>query len=277
MQLKAEAHDSVCSVHGRRRGVGGLGEYVEAHKNELDKISGILVHDTGTGRVLTLGLHDNYQDREIVDQEIAPLRELKLLEPTMQRSFGTDHASFDDAGVPGFFAVQDFAEYSKTHHSQSDTFDKVWKDDLNQGAQVLAAWAYTTAQLPEMLPRRQRSDMKRPEAGDCRNSTRRDRSTSEPKPDPSETWTRKFWTQVKADESELKANLQYLTDHIGPRLTGSPQLEQASQWTMEQFKRSGWTTCTRSRGRSRIDGRAGRRQDECFLSGEQNRRRAGGC
>jgi len=73
-------------------------------------------------RVLTLGLHDNYQDRQIVDQVLAPLRELKLLEPTMQRQFGTDHASFDDVGVPGFWVVQDGAEYTKTHHSQSDTF-----------------------------------------------------------------------------------------------------------------------------------------------------------
>jgi len=31
----------------------------------------VLVHDTGTGRVLTLGLHDNYQDREIVDEVLA--------------------------------------------------------------------------------------------------------------------------------------------------------------------------------------------------------------
>ena len=49
--------------------------------------------------------------------------------------------------------MQDPAEYRLTHHSQSDTFDKVWKDDLNQGAQVLAAWAYNTAQLPGLLPR----------------------------------------------------------------------------------------------------------------------------
>src|SRR2546422_1685007 len=72
----------------------------------------------------------------------------------MRRTFGTDHASFDEVGVPGFFVVQDGAEYNQTHHSQSDTFDKVWKDELNQGAQVLAAWAYNTAQLPAMLPRR---------------------------------------------------------------------------------------------------------------------------
>src|SRR5437899_6894188 len=139
---------------GEEEGLVGSKRYVEAHKNDLEKISGVLVHDTGTGRVLTLGLHDNYQDREIVDKVLTPLRALKLLEPSMLRQFGTDHASFNDVGVPGFWAIQDGAEDSKTHHSQSDTFDKVWKDELNQGAQVLAAWAYNTAQLPAMLPRR---------------------------------------------------------------------------------------------------------------------------
>jgi hypothetical protein len=30
----------------------------------------------------------------------------------------------------------------------------VWKDDLVQGAQVLAVWAYNVAQWPELLPRK---------------------------------------------------------------------------------------------------------------------------
>jgi carboxypeptidase Q len=161
---------------GEEEGLVGSKMYVQTHKNDLDKISGILVHDTGTGRVLTLGLHDNYQDREIVDQVLAPLRELRLLEPTMLRQAGTDHKSFNDVGVPGFWVIQDGAEYTKTHHSQSDTFDKVWKDDLNQGAQVLAAWAYNTAQLPTMLPRRPVPDKPQPDAA----------TAEPPKPDPIE-------------------------------------------------------------------------------------------
>src|SRR6266404_372200 len=66
---------------GEEEGLVGSKMYVDAHRNDLEKISGVLVHDTGTGKVLTLGLHDNYQDREIVDQVLAPLTELKLLEP----------------------------------------------------------------------------------------------------------------------------------------------------------------------------------------------------
>src|SRR6202521_2234218 len=214
---------------GEEEGLVGSAKYVDAHKDELEKISAVLVHDTGTGRVLTLGLHDNYQDREIVDQVLAPLKELKLLEPTMRRTFGTDHASFDEVGVPGFFVVQDSAEYNQTHHSQSDTFDKVWKDDLNQGAQVLAAWAYNTAQLPAMLPRRPLPY--RPSADAAKAEA--------PNPDPIAEMDTKILEQVKADQGQLKADLQYLADRIGPRLTGSPQLDQASHWTMERFKELG--------------------------------------
>jgi len=214
---------------GEEEGLVGSSKYAESHRDELEKISGVLVHDTGTGRVLTLGLHDNYQDREIVDEVLAPLKELKLLEPTMRRTFGTDHASFNEVGVPGFFVVQDSAEYNQTHHSQSDTFDKVWKDDLNQGAQVLAAWAYNTAQLPAMLPRRPLPYRPSTDAA----------KTEAPKPDPIAEMDTKILEQVKADQGDLKANLQYLADHIGPRLTGSLQLDQASHWTMERFKELG--------------------------------------
>src|SRR5712664_62469 len=214
---------------GEEEGLVGSAKYADAHKDELEKISGVLVHDTGTGRVLTLGLHDNYQDREIVDQVLAPLKELKLLEPTMRRTFGTDHASFDDVGVPGFFVVQDGAEYNQTHHSQSDTFDKVWKDELNQGAQVLAAWAYNTAQLPALLPRRPLP---------YRPSTPGAKAEA-PRPDPISEMDAKIVEQVKAGQAELKSNLEYLADRIGPRLTGSPQLDKASHWTMERFKEAG--------------------------------------
>ncbi|HWY08578.1 MAG TPA: M20/M25/M40 family metallo-hydrolase, partial [Candidatus Acidoferrales bacterium] len=213
---------------GEEQGLIGSKEYVRAHKSELGKISGALMHDSGTGRVLAIGLHDNYQDREIVDQVIAPLGELKMLEPTTAREYGTDSLSFDEVGVPGFWCAQDLAEYPKTHHSQSDTFDKVWKDDINQGAQLLAAWAYSTAQLPEMLPRRPMPPV-RPAA--ARLET--------PKADPIVETDKKIIEQVKGDAEQLKTDLTYLTTQIGPRLTGSPQLDRASHWMQEQFKSLG--------------------------------------
>jgi Zn-dependent M28 family amino/carboxypeptidase len=219
---------------GEEEGLIGSHEYVKAHKNELDKISAVLIHDSGTGRVLALGLHDNYQDREIEDQVIAPLHEMKLLETTMAREYGMDSLSFDEAGVPGFWCAQDLAEYPQTHHSQSDTFDKAWKDDLIQGAQVLAAWAYNTAELPGMMPRRPLPPPAPAEA--AKTEVPKEEAA---KADATAEMDKKIVEQVKADKEQLKSDLTFLTTQIGPRLTGSPQVDRASHWTEEQFRALG--------------------------------------
>ena len=41
------------------------------------------------------------------------------------------------------------------------------------------------------------------------------------------------------DHSELMANLEYLSDRIGPRMTGTPLLKQANEWTAEMFRKYG--------------------------------------
>jgi hypothetical protein len=142
---------------GEEQGLNGSRAYVKAHQQELEKISGVLVHDSGTGKVLTIGLMGNYAARETIDRALNPLaqaKEVGLAEPTLLSEGGSDHVPFDAAGVPGFWCVQEGADYDKTHHSQADTLDRVRWDDLTEGAQVLAVFAYDVAQLPEMLPRK---------------------------------------------------------------------------------------------------------------------------
>ena len=139
---------------GEEEGLLGSRAYVTAHKDELPKISAVIAHDTGTGRVLTLSLMRNYQDQEIMAKVVTPLHSLGLVELSQRWMTGTDHASFNDAGVPGFFFIQDPAEYFQTHHTQADTFDQAHEAGLVQGAQAMAAVAYNIAQLPELLPRK---------------------------------------------------------------------------------------------------------------------------
>jgi hypothetical protein len=140
---------------GEEQGLNGSRAYVAAHKDELPKISGVLIHDTGTGKVLTIGLMGNYNVRETIDRVVYPLAETAgIMEPTLRSEGGSDHVSFDEAGVPGFWCVQDPADYDKTHHSQADTLDRVKWDELTQGAEVLAVFGYNVAQLPELLPRK---------------------------------------------------------------------------------------------------------------------------
>ena len=61
----------------------------------------------------------------------------------------------------------------------------------------------------------------------------------EKKSDPVAEMDKKIVEQVKSDSDQLKADLTYLTTMIGPRLTGSAKLDQASHWTEQQFKTLG--------------------------------------
>ena len=140
---------------GEEQGLHGSRAYVKAHEKEMGKISSVLVHDMGTGRVKSIGLLGRYDLREALDQVVEPFRDAVKLDELSLRGMagGTDHASFVPRGVPAFAVIQDEAEYRKTHHTESDTFDKVYTDEINQGAKVLAAWAYNVAMLPHCLPR----------------------------------------------------------------------------------------------------------------------------
>ena len=142
---------------GEEQGLNGSRAYVKAHAAELPKISAVLVDDSGTGKVLTVGMMGNYAARETMDHVLYPLAaapSVGLAEPSLRTEGGSDHVPFDEAGVPGFYCVQDNADYDKTHHSQADTLDRVRWDDLTEGAQVLAVFAYNVAQLPDLLPRK---------------------------------------------------------------------------------------------------------------------------
>jgi carboxypeptidase Q len=139
---------------GEEEGLHGSRNYVKAHEKEMSKISGVLIHDMGTGRVKSIGLQERYDLREVMDKVVERFKEaVNLEELSMRKMMGTDHMSFLPHGVPAFAVVQDEAEYRKTHHTESDTVDKVYSDEINQGAKVLAAWAYGVAMLPEILPR----------------------------------------------------------------------------------------------------------------------------
>lgn len=142
---------------GEEEGLCGSKAYVAAHKEEMSHYNVVFVHDTGTGRVKGAWLQNRAECKPLLEQQFARLKEVGLMTDAPNllpgKMNGTDHASFDDAGVPAFAYNQDSAEYGLTHHSQSDTFDKVRPDDLKQGACALAIMAYDAAQMLERYPR----------------------------------------------------------------------------------------------------------------------------
>ena len=98
----------------------------------------------------------------MLEGQFGMLKDMKLLTDDLNllpgKMNGTDHASFDDAGVPAFAFNQDSAEYGLTHHSQSDTFDKVRADDLKQGVLSLARSSAIPPRSPPSAIRANRND-----------------------------------------------------------------------------------------------------------------------
>jgi Zn-dependent M28 family amino/carboxypeptidase len=81
-----------------------------------------------------------------------PIQEVLNLDPLSTRYFGSsDHVAFLRACVPTYLCIQEPAHYREAHHSQTDTFDKVIPDQINQGAMFLAAWAWNVSELPQPL------------------------------------------------------------------------------------------------------------------------------
>lgn len=143
---------------GEEQGLLGSEAYVKAHKDEMEKINAVFVHDIGTGRVKGAWLQERAECKPLLETRFNTLKSLGLMtdEPTLSpgKMNGTDHASFDDAGVPAFAFMQASAEYGLSHHSQADTFERVRPDDLKQGALMLAIFAWDAATMDGRYPRK---------------------------------------------------------------------------------------------------------------------------
>ncbi|HEY2784427.1 MAG TPA: M28 family peptidase, partial [Fimbriiglobus sp.] len=139
---------------GEEEGLHGSKQYCIRHKDELTKHDATLVHDTGTGKVNSFGALGRVKVQQIMADQFDSLKEIGFIGLTPRgMAGGTDHASFNAVGVPGFACEQDPDEYRWTHHTQTDTFDKVKGPNLVEGAQVMAVTALRIANLPEMLPK----------------------------------------------------------------------------------------------------------------------------
>lgn len=138
---------------GEEQGHFGSKAYVAAHRAEMPNVQAVLILDLGTGRVRGFALEGREDCRRLMARAIAPANDLGVVELPLERSTDSDHAAFDDVGVPAFFAVQDGLDYfSVTHHSEFDTFDRVKPEQLTQAATAVAVTAWELANMPERLP-----------------------------------------------------------------------------------------------------------------------------
>ena len=110
--------------------------------------------DGGTGKLLCINTKGNEGAAAIFSQWIEPLEDLGMTPVTKRSTEGSDHASFQQAGLPGFGFMQDPRDYdSRTHHPNLDTYEHLSEPHVKQAAVIEAIFLYNTAMRDDMLPR----------------------------------------------------------------------------------------------------------------------------
>src|SRR5687767_12809763 len=145
---------------GEEQGLLGARAHVAAHyagdakKAARDKVAVYLNLDPGFGPIYGWYAEGSAPSKAILDDWIAPLKELGVRRNIEAPIGSTDHVAFRQGGIPAFNAVQDYVTYDvRTHHTNVDTYERVKEEDLKQNAAVLAWMIYRAANTSERFPR----------------------------------------------------------------------------------------------------------------------------
>lgn len=111
--------------------------------------------DNGTGQLRGIYLQGNEAMRPTFRQWLEPFRDLGAETISASNTGGTDHLSFDAIGLPGFQFIQDPLDYfTRTHHSNQDTLDRIIPEDAKQISVILAAMVYDAAMADAKVARK---------------------------------------------------------------------------------------------------------------------------
>lgn len=157
---------------GEEQGLLGSQAYVREHfgtvedpKPEFAKFAGYVNIDTGTGRARAITVFGPPEAGTVLKEILAPLKDLGVLGAMTTRSRqrgGTDHTSFNAAGLPGMNILQDPIQYQAyTWHTNLDTYERIVEDDVKKSAIAIAATVYQLAMRDEPLPRFTADEMPR--------------------------------------------------------------------------------------------------------------------
>lgn len=149
---------------GEEQGLLGSQAYIKKHFGSFEeplpaysKFDGYFNIDMGTGRARGMGVFGPETAAVDLRQALAPFQDLGFFGAVATRSRslgGSDHTSFNQAGLPGITVVQDPIEYgTATWHTNLDTYERIIEDDAKKSATVIAAALFYLAMRDEPLPR----------------------------------------------------------------------------------------------------------------------------
>jgi carboxypeptidase Q len=143
---------------GEEQGLLGSRAYVERHlKNDAaarDRIAVYLNDDPGMGPTYGFYTEENAGAKGIFDAWLGALGDLGVKRNPADKIGNTDHLAFTAVGIPGFTTLKDYRDYDvRTHHTNTDFYERVSEADLKQSALVFAVFAWQAAMRDGKIPR----------------------------------------------------------------------------------------------------------------------------
>lgn len=141
------------------QGLNGSRAFVEDHPEIVAKVQASFNQDNGTGRVVRLNgggflRSYDYLTRWLnaVPDEITD--EIETTFPGAPARGGSDYASFQAAGAPGFsLSSLNWSYWNYTWHTNRDTYDKIIFDDIQNNVILTAILTYMASEDPEFTSR----------------------------------------------------------------------------------------------------------------------------
>jgi hypothetical protein len=149
---------------GEEQGLLGSLAYVEQHfgsaenpKPEFAKLDAYFNIDSGTGKPRGAGVFGPPEAADMIREAMNPFADwgfMGVAASDSRRTGGTDSTSFNHAGLPGIGLAQDPFDYgSYTHHTNLDTYERIYEEDVCEGAVEIASAVYAVAMADQMVPR----------------------------------------------------------------------------------------------------------------------------
>jgi carboxypeptidase Q len=160
---------------GEEEGLYGSIAYVAQHfgsaenpKPEWFKLDAYLNLDDGTGKPRGASVFGPPEAAAMVQTAMENFKDWGFyrVNPTLGRqTAGTDSTSFNNAGLAGVGYSQDPFDYnSYTHHTNFDTYERIYEPDMREAAVEEALTLYALANADQMVPRCSAATMPPPPA-----------------------------------------------------------------------------------------------------------------
>ena len=158
---------------GEEEGLLGSLAYVQQHfgsfenqKPEYAKLDAYFNIDSGTGKPRGATVFGPADAAGMLRDVMKPFDDwgfMGVVASDSRRTGGTDSTSFNNAGLPGIGLAQDPFDYgSFTHHTNLDTYERIYEEDVREGAVEIASAVYALAMADQMVPRFEDSKMPKP-------------------------------------------------------------------------------------------------------------------